>query len=400
MAAPLSEVPHLCAYKCFGSPVQLEGRKGHGVAILVHPSVADSARLVQLGVGLQSGALQSVWLRVSGAAFGLEGDVLLGGCYIPPQGANHSADETFESFAALHAQIDEALGDGCAACFVAGDFNARLGAQNEFDHDHYPEVAAQFPELGAPRMFPANGVGRGRSASADNAGRLLLDVAATSQQAMIITTGRGRGDLGQPTCMNVREQLVTRTEHILMTPALYTLPSDTCTLTQPWHRAPGLDHVALRVDIKVQAPLPGVDGGGFNSPEHQCGAGCAARSGSHVFKPLSKEAQASFTAACQASLLSIESQFQGSLVAEDVEGALAHLISAVESSAHSSGLSRLWQCPFARRGVRNPVQQKPWYKTACTVAKLKLRQAIFDGQCSHARTRHECERLVKRSKRS
>jgi hypothetical protein len=82
----LSSVPHLRDYKVFASTLQRqhEGRRGHGVAILVHPSVADSVRLVQLGAGLQGGALQSVWLRASGIVFGLGGDVMVGGCYIPP----------------------------------------------------------------------------------------------------------------------------------------------------------------------------------------------------------------------------------------------------------------------------------------------------------------------------
>ena len=397
VADRLSEVPHLCAYKCFSSTVQNEGRRGQGVAILVHPTVADSTRLVQVGGGPQPGALQSVWLRVSGDVFGLGGDVMLGGCYIPPQGQNHSADETFESFAALHSQIDEALGGDCAACFVAGDLNARLGIQNEFDDEHYPELVGQFPELGAQRRDACN-----RSPNANHAGRLLLDVAATAQQGMIITTGRGRGDEGQPTCMNVHQKLVTRTEHILVSPALYALAHTSRTLTRPWYLAPGLDHAALRLDFAVHAPLPGVDGGGFQKPEHQCGPGCAVKLGTQVLKSLPKEAQARFTAACQASLQSVEASLQDSLAAEDVEGSLTHLMQAVESAAHSCGLTRLWQCPFTRRGVRNPVQQKPWYNARCAAAKLGLRQAIFEGHCPHARRRlkHEYERLVKRSKRS
>ena len=322
---------------------------------------------------------------------------MLGGCYIPPQGQNHSAEETFESFAALHSQIDEALGGGCAACFVAGDFNARLGTQSEFDDEHYPELVGQFPELGAQRSDACN-----RSPHADHAGRLLLDVAATAQQGMIITTGRGNGDSGQPTCMNVHQKLVTRTEHILISHALYALPHTSRTLTQPWHLAPGLDHAALRLDLAVQNPLPGVDGGGLSSPKHQCGPGCAARSGTQVFKPLPKEAQARFSAACLASLQSGETSFHDSLAAEDVEGGLSHLMQAIESAAHNCGLLRLWQCPFTRRGIRNPVQQKPWYNSRCVAAKLQLRQAIFEGHCPHARRRlkHEYERLVKRSKRS
>jgi len=48
------------------------------------------------------------------------------------------------------------------------------------------------------------------------------------------------------------------------------------------------------------------------------------------------------------------------------------------------------------------VQQKTWYSSRCAAAKIKLRQAIFEGQCPHARRRlkHEYVRLVKRSKRS
>ena len=240
-----------------------------------------------------------------------------------------------------------------------------------------------------------------RSPHADHAGRLLLDVAATAQQGMIITTGRGNGDSGQPTCMNVHQKLVTRTEHILISHALYALPHTSRTLTQPWHLAPGLDHAALRLDLAVQNPLPGVDGGGLSSPKHQCGPGCAARSGTQVFKPLPKEAQARFSAACLASLQSGETSFHDSLAAEDVEGGLSHLMQAIESAAHNCGLLRLWQCPFTRRGIRNPVQQKPWYNARCVAAKLQLRQAIFEGHCPHARRRlkHEYERLVKRSTR-
>jgi hypothetical protein len=191
--------------------------------------------------------------------------------------------------------------------------------------------------------------------------------------------------------MNRRQEVVTRTEHILMSPALYALPCVTSTLTQPWHLSSGLGHVGLRPDLSTPTLLPGVEGGGVNSPGHQCGAGCAARAGTHVLKPLPKEAQARFTTACQAAVLGMEAHFFDSLASEDVEGALAHLMSAAKSSADSCGLLRLWQCLFARRGVRNPVQQKPWYSSRCAAAKLRLRQAIFEGQCPHARRhlRHE-----------
>ena len=67
--------------------------------------------------------------------------------------------------------------------------------------------------------------------------------------------------------MNLRQQVVTRTEHILVSPALYSLPSATRTLTQPWHLSPGLGHVALRFDLTVPTLLPGVEGGGVNSTQ-------------------------------------------------------------------------------------------------------------------------------------
>ena len=381
----------LSGYTCFSSKVEHEGRKGHGVAILVHNSVAG---FVQRWAQTPDAPLQAVWLRVQGVVFGVEGDVMLGGCYVPPQGPTHTEAATEERFCALRDDIDLALSQ-CSACLVAGDFNAWLGSSNEFDDECHPLLVAQFPELGMARAHT------GSKANTNFAGRLLRDCAGTVSQGMIITTGRGRGDRGEPTCMNLGGKLVTRTEHALMTSNLYTPLLESCVLADACVKAPGLDHVPLRLSFEAPGELPGVEGGGLPI-EHTCGQQCQPQEGSLHLKPLSSDQQRDYGKACADSVESMLQQFEGKIREKDAVGALGALIGVVDAAADQSGQKRQWRCPLRRRGVRNPVVNQPWFDARYRAARKRLQAAISAPHPTHVRRRlrDEYVRLVRRSKRS
>lgn len=92
----LNALPNHCLKPGFSvsAPPQMQGRKGYGLAVLVRRDVADWCES-----WLVSTDIQAVWVRCEGALFGVQGQVMLGGTYIPPRGEGHKAEEIGESFA-------------------------------------------------------------------------------------------------------------------------------------------------------------------------------------------------------------------------------------------------------------------------------------------------------------
>ena len=64
-----------------------------------------------------------------------------------------------------------------------------------------------------------------------------MEMATADRDPLIITTGRGRGDEGQPTCRDS-----TRTEHVLMSETLYAMNLHTKCLSA----VTMADHIPLR----------------------------------------------------------------------------------------------------------------------------------------------------------
>jgi hypothetical protein len=240
----------LPGFTCVHYPVPSPGLKGQGVAIFIHNTIQDHVTLWK-----SSPHVQALWLRINKCVFGSASDVLFGAVYIPPENTNKTSrvDEILQAYISLSADIQDATAQGLLP-YLSGDFNVKLPALSEFLNDH-PHLTCRFPELALPRTL--SGI-----ALLNTSGNALLDMAVVSGH--ICTTGRGRGDTGQPTC-----RTATRTEHLLLDPDLYALlkttsfpPDFVCS-----------DHVPMTHTFQTSGSL------NHNSllEGHKCGPECLTR---------------------------------------------------------------------------------------------------------------------------
>ena len=168
-------------YKIHTSAVRTPGLKGQGVAVLVHNSISD---MVQ-PLACAQDSLQALWFRVQGRVFGVSGQVLLGGVYLPPRADVQRQEELEALYEQLLNRVHVFMAQGCTHACIMGDFNAHLGTRSEFTYEHYA-LQARFPELSTVRQE----WGQTRS---NFSGKMLLDVCAATPVPLIVTTGRGRG---------------------------------------------------------------------------------------------------------------------------------------------------------------------------------------------------------------
>ena len=378
-----SRLQHLLPdYKFFTYPPRTEGLKGQGVAILVHERISDFVSLWGL-----SEDLQAIWLKVQGHVFGVQGHVLFGGCYIPPQSQSHTAAELEDWYTILNTDIHRGMLECTQACIV-GDFNAHLGTTSEFTHEHF-DLQDRFPELGRDRMET------GSRRATNLSGKLLMDVAATVP--LVLSTGRGRGgDVAQVTCRDA-----TRTEHAMLSPDLFDmLSSERGGLVQAMTGIVGSDHCPLKLTLSTpNGPIPGV----HEEDDHTCNMACA-QSSMACWSMSWKDdpiAQARFAALLAADVAGRE-QFDAALAEGNVNAANVILMGMVHSAAHDSGLVVRWRCPLRRRGIRHsPAQQRAWFNAQCREARANYMQALWSGVAGHAREhlKKELRRLVRRTRR-
>jgi len=175
---------------------------------------------------------QAVWVYINGSVFGIQGRVLLGAVYINPCSSSRSEAEISQMFSHMQHNVSEALSDSQHMILVGDLFNAHL---NNLP-DHFPEghvaMLSRFHELGTSRL----GQYKGR---ANTAGRCLRDIAL--ETPLILTTGRGKGDNGQPTFFGYNPPFhPSRTEHILMSTALFMCCKQTSVLHA--HEFDSADH--------------------------------------------------------------------------------------------------------------------------------------------------------------
>ncbi len=370
--------PLLPGYRIFMHAVANEGRKGQGVAVLVRDSLSDHVQLIEV-----PGDLQCIWLKFRGEVFGVQGPVLFGGAYIPPQSDVHTAEQLEGLYEQLLDGVERGAAQGCTHTFISGDFNAHLGRRSEFTHEHYA-LQARFPELGQPRRIWGNRV------VTNLAGRLLTEVCGLAPGTLVLTTGRGRGgDMAEPTCRGA-----TRTEHVLLSPHLY----EKLQHVECLPRIVESDHCPLRVCLVGEAIGLMQDEG----QHHECGEECN-RLAHALFRLNWKHGDDAAAQRYAARLLADEpgmAQFRDALNASNVDLACAILMGMIHSAAIDSGMASAWRCPLRRRGAQ--VRHQPWFNAQCKQAKQAYLQAVWSGAAPHAHRalKKELRRIARRSKRS
>ena len=76
---------HLPRHKIYHLPAKTPGQAGAGIAVLVGPRYAAYTSLQECGVDPDTACL---WVRVGKAATHLRKDLMVGACYVPPEGSS------------------------------------------------------------------------------------------------------------------------------------------------------------------------------------------------------------------------------------------------------------------------------------------------------------------------
>ena len=332
-------------HKCFHNTVEFEGRKGQGVAIYVHTSLQDLIQIWKI-----SDNSQTVWLRVSGSVFGVKGMVMLGATYISPQSATRHQSDITHMFSVLHLEISEAQTQS-SHIFLMGDFNAHLDNKPDPFDDQFAQVLESFPQLKQPRVGP-------HIVRSNAAGKCLSAISASIP--LIITTGRGKGDRGQPTffgynSLAAKIRQPTRTEHLIMSPDLY-LQCQGIKVIEDIYLA---DHRPLACSFDTNGCLLQND---LRLPrdtqKQRTGCSLSWR------QELMQDYVASLKAA-ESEVL----EYQRALEAGDVNSTYDHLVTLILQAATRAGMTSKQQPRRARLGLPMP----PWFDNKCRAYKAQIR---------------------------
>jgi hypothetical protein len=371
----LEQVPDYTAFSAAGAR---PGMVGQGIALLVHDSVRDAVKLWRV-----SRSIQLMWVRVAGWVFGMqEGDVMLGVVYIPPITGNRGVSDLSSAFCALAVEIEDAKRE-CPHVFLMGDLNAHVGRESE-SHNVWTQCAGGFPCVNVQRVC----VGC-RDTVLNAGGRLMLEMLNSTD--LVISTGRGRGDVGQPTCKDA-----TRTEHFVMSVSLFEKLKSVKS-----YPPPEKDHGALR--ILFPSPLV-ADRGCANdaASRHVCDRTCR-RDWCLMWKA---ERQQLYAHTIESSV-ELSAQFDAAVNEEKIEVAAGLLMSIIQGAATESSVDmiRTLQCEKLRgernERVRKSVRFPAWFNQECRDAKRELKHALRSGEARHlyqARKR-EYRHLLRRAER-
>jgi Reverse transcriptase (RNA-dependent DNA polymerase) len=368
---------HLPNYISYHYPISQQGRKGQGAAIFVHAMYKDLVSLWRLSKGLQA-----IWLRFSPVVFNTKADVMLGAAYIPPQSHLHSREEIQTYFTDLGMDIYDAQQEACLI-ILTGDLNAKLRLSSEFTISH-PYIVARFPDLLHSRSL--------QGTHAFNAAGTFLTDMALMHDPLILTTGRGKGDTGQPTCANA-----TRTEHILLHPDLFAKPYYICTMPHITQS----DHTPLSITFHDLPFIHGMFKGSFKCTAHTCDEECRKHTNGLKLRWVNDPRRQDIYANLLASDATGHEEFHKAMVIKDLDKAWDAITNMIHRAACHPDVAfyKTWKCP--RKDTSNnphPV----WFNTNCIRAKADMQHALsqrLDGQRYRALKRHY-RRVVRQSKRA
>jgi len=294
--------------------------------------------------------LQAVWLKVCGSIFGVSGKVILAGIYLNPQSSARTNADIAETFSYLHLDISEAQAN-CSHLFLLGDFNAHLTNSPDFFPDH-ASLLDTFPQLGQNRL--------GHYPSPNLAGECLSDIAA--QTPLILTTGRGKGDSGQPSFLgfNTNITIPSRTEHLAMSPSLY----HNCHNVHVDDDTDCSDHRPLICGFS-SVDIPNID---LRLPQHTVRQ---ERGEKLIWRA---ELQNTYVTDLMENDQIL--QLRENIGNKDAESAYTTFVSLIQTAAEKAGMT-VRQRP---RRVRLGLPVAPWFDDTCRAMKAQIRWLIRHRQ--------------------
>ena len=354
---------------------ELEGRKGHGIAVLTAPNCADHVSFL-----CYSEHLQCIWLKCAKCMFGLAEDVVLGAVYINPHSANFSSKKLESHYTHLFEDVLDML-QVSPNLLLCGDLNAHVGELSEVSDAHL-DFVVDCPEFLETRRCECHAVNK--------SGKLLVDMAAASNLA--IATGRVAGDNGQPSYVGYYKDRRSRPDHVMLSPALYKLAQAFQMLDTF-----ASDHCGLSMAFKVAG-----NAGGMNAPtegKHVCQAGLCDNK-----LTLRWEHDRTFAYAQHlvnnAELLH---QFDEAEAAGDADK-LAFCVRSLIVQAASDravGMSSFSKCALMRAKKQKGPLSPVWFNDECRLKRKWFIEAVKRGEAKHACMflRRESKRCNRRAKR-
>jgi len=245
----LDTPPDLPGYVAFNFPRRGEGsrrmqqRARGGVVAYIRQSLARHTtvwRTSQFGT--------HGWLRVDKAA-GLDADLLLAACYIPPAQKNAHAHDIADVWDSLSTDIAAAQVEG--QVLVAGDFNARTAALPDWDHSEWEDCQHNAALLDVAvcnqedmTMPPVSTPRRNQDSTTNQHGHKFIALCRSTD--MRICNGRTPGDLhGTCTCFPLTGRGKSTVDYFLACPVLMTKVRH-LSVSAP---EVGFDHSTVRVQL-------------------------------------------------------------------------------------------------------------------------------------------------------
>jgi len=105
---------------CYHNDVETRGRRGQGVAIFIHNSLAGLVRMWKI-----SYLYQAVWVYINGSVFGVRERVLLEAVYINPRSSSRTDAEISLMFSHMQHDVSEAQSESQHLILV-GDYRKRF----------------------------------------------------------------------------------------------------------------------------------------------------------------------------------------------------------------------------------------------------------------------------------
>jgi hypothetical protein len=253
-------------------------------------------------------------------------------------------------FSDLHLEIAEAQSQGSHVMLMGG-FNAHLDHEPDTFSEQNSYLSEYFPQLKQTRMRQKSNI------RTNMAGRCLLDISATIP--FIITTGRGKGDIGQPTYFGYNSiagnaPTPTRTEHLAMTPILYAHCQD-IGVEEDFYLA---DHKPLTCLFNPDGCLAHIDTrltqGAKQRYEHKL-----------LWK---QELCGDYVANIQTNETELQAYY-GAIQGGDANAAYGHFTTLILHAAERAGMIAKPQPLRARMGL----PMAPWFDDTCKAYKAQVR---------------------------
>jgi len=271
--------------------------------------------------------------------------VILAGIYINPQSHARTNSDITETFSFLHLDISDAQATS-SHLLLLGDFNAHLTDSPDIFPEH-ASLLDTFPQLSQNRL--------GHYSSPNLAGECLSDIAA--QTPLILTTGRGKGDTGQPTFFgfNTNITIPSRTEHLAMSSSLY----HNCHNIHVDNDTDCSDHRPLICEFS-SVDIPNID---LRLPQHTVRQG---RGEKLIWR-------AEFQNIYVTDLMDNEQTLQllqENIENKDIESAYTNFVTLVQTAAQKAGMT-VRERP---RRVRLGLPVAPWFDDTCRAMKAQIRR--------------------------